>query len=161
MSQEHKVHELTQKLVETQEELSDVETKLEMAKMNDDVRVTQEDLVAACQSDKIAASRAMTQNQSLKRQLEELEIAVIQTVMALNLFHLVIVTFSIIKIQNETFAGKKVFSLHTEKKIFFSLPRKTTTKFILLLADFPVTSKVGLKIRNFFYTLSLYIFFQS
>merc|ERR1719489_368429 len=41
--------------------------------------MTQEDLVAACQSDKIAASRAMTQNQSLKKQLEELETAVVQT----------------------------------------------------------------------------------
>ena len=43
-------------------------------------RVTQQDLVAACQSDKVAASRAMTQNQSLKKQLEELEMAVIETV---------------------------------------------------------------------------------
>ena len=77
---------MARRLTEAQEELSEVETKLDMERMsngdasNGTVRVTQEDLVAACQSDKIAASRAMTQNKSLKKQLEELELAVIQTV---------------------------------------------------------------------------------
>ena len=36
--------------------------------------------MAACESDKVAASRAVAQNQQLKEQLEELEIAVIQVV---------------------------------------------------------------------------------
>ena len=34
--------------------------------------------IAACESDKVAASRAVAQNQQLKEQLEELELAVIQ-----------------------------------------------------------------------------------
>ena len=36
--------------------------------------------MAACESDKVAASRAVAQNQQLKEQLEELELAVIQIV---------------------------------------------------------------------------------
>ena len=39
-----------------------------------------ENLMAACESDKVAASRAVAQNQQLKEQLEELELAVIQVV---------------------------------------------------------------------------------
>jgi len=36
--------------------------------------------MVACQSDKVAASRAMTQNKQLKEQLEELESAVVHLV---------------------------------------------------------------------------------
>ena len=36
--------------------------------------------MAACQSDKVAASRAMIQNKQLKDQVEELESAVVQLV---------------------------------------------------------------------------------
>ena len=39
--------------------------------------------MAACESDKVAASRAVAQNQQLKEQLEELELAVIQVVRCL------------------------------------------------------------------------------
>ena len=39
-----------------------------------------QNFIAACESDKVAASRAVAQNQQLKEQLEELEIAVIQVV---------------------------------------------------------------------------------
>ena len=42
-----------------------------------------ENLMAACESDKVAASRAVAQNQQLKEQLEELELAVIQVVRCL------------------------------------------------------------------------------
>ena len=40
----------------------------------------QVDLMAACQSDKIAASRAMIQNKQLKDQLDELQYAIVQVV---------------------------------------------------------------------------------
>ncbi len=39
-----------------------------------------EELVAACESDKVAASRAMAQNEQLKEQLQELQMAVIKQV---------------------------------------------------------------------------------
>ena len=40
----------------------------------------QHELMVACQSDKVAASRAMTQNKQLKDQVEELESAVVHLV---------------------------------------------------------------------------------
>ena len=42
--------------------------------------MTDSDLVAACESDKVAASRAMSQNAKLKDQVEELELAVVTLV---------------------------------------------------------------------------------
>jgi hypothetical protein len=38
------------------------------------------DLMAACQSDKVAASRALIQNKQLKDQLDELQTAIVQVV---------------------------------------------------------------------------------
>lgn len=78
-SQVAKLNELATALVERDASISDLETQLEMAKDTGamvDLR-QQEGLVAACESDKVAASRAMKQNQQLKDQLEELELAVI------------------------------------------------------------------------------------
>ena len=44
------------------------------------VLLFQHELMVACQSDKVAASRAMTQNKLLKDQVEELESAVVHLV---------------------------------------------------------------------------------
>ena len=44
--------------------------------------------MAACQSDKIAASRAMIQNKQLKDQLDELQYAIVQVVSCLGLVRL-------------------------------------------------------------------------
>ena len=51
-----RVSELMERVSRSDEEISELETKLDMERLNGG-RVTQEDLVAACQSDKVAASR--------------------------------------------------------------------------------------------------------
>ena len=59
-----------------------METKIEMSQeFAGSMDITkQESLVAASASDKLAASRAMKQNQQLKNQVEELENAIVQVV---------------------------------------------------------------------------------
>lgn len=57
----------------------DLETQVEMAKSSTS-SFDSSDLVAACQSDKVAASRAMAQNKQLKEQLEELQTAIVSLV---------------------------------------------------------------------------------
>ena len=52
-----RVSELLERVSRSDEEISELETKLDMERLNGG-RVTQEDLVAACQSDKVAASRS-------------------------------------------------------------------------------------------------------
>ena len=77
-----KQKEALTKCKELQENIVDLEMKLEMASENsgfiDPGR--HESLVAASESDKVAASRAMKQNNQLKIQVEELENAVLQLV---------------------------------------------------------------------------------
>ncbi|TRY62639.1 hypothetical protein TCAL_00468 [Tigriopus californicus] len=58
--------------------ISDLETQNEMLKANDQSHIAHTDLVAACESDKVAASRAMAQNQQLKEQNEELQRALVE-----------------------------------------------------------------------------------
>ncbi len=73
-------HETALSLKESQ--LCELETQLEMLRQqaqSQDAQTSSE-LMAACESDKIAASRAMTQNKQLKEQLEELETAIVQLV---------------------------------------------------------------------------------
>ncbi len=62
--------------------ISELETQNEMLRsgsVNSSSGVNEE-LVAACESDKVAASRAMAQNEQLKEQLQELQMAVIKQV---------------------------------------------------------------------------------
>ena len=66
-------------LVQNEAVMSDLETRNEMLKVAT-MGIQSQDLVAACESDKVAASRAMAQNKKLKEQLEELENAVISLV---------------------------------------------------------------------------------
>ena len=75
-----KCHEQQMKLKDDENKLAELETKLEMAKDQSSLEELKqnESLIAASTSDKVAASRAMKQNQDLKRQVEELENAVIQ-----------------------------------------------------------------------------------
>ena len=74
-------------LAEKENLISDLETQNEMLRSgtgvaaDDDGKKRQnEELVAACESDKVAASRAMAQNEQLKEQLQELQMAVIKLV---------------------------------------------------------------------------------
>lgn len=67
------------KLMEREAAIGDLETQVEMLKSNSQT-VRHDDLVAACESDKVAASRAMAQNVRLKAQLEELQMGIIQVV---------------------------------------------------------------------------------
>ena len=61
--------------------MTDLETRNEMLQASSS-NVNSNDLVAALESDKVAASRAMTQNKQLKEQVEELEGAVIRLVIS-------------------------------------------------------------------------------
>merc|ERR1719376_1967821 len=61
------------KIMELQGKVSGLETTVEMLKTTSHGSNTdQAELLAACQSDKVAASRAMQQNVNLKARLEEL-----------------------------------------------------------------------------------------
>jgi chromosome segregation ATPase len=60
--------------------VGDLETKLEMSTTNLVNHSQHKTLLAASTSDKVAASRAMQQNLELKKQVEELENAIIQVV---------------------------------------------------------------------------------
>lgn len=57
--------------------LSDLESTLERIQSE---RPDSKSLIASIESDKIAASRAMSQNQDLKQQLEEMQKAFVQVV---------------------------------------------------------------------------------
>lgn len=74
-SQKEEIVRLTETLDESS---TDFKTELEMLRSQKSSDVNQEDLVAACQSDKVAASRAMMQNKQLKQQLEELQEGIVQ-----------------------------------------------------------------------------------
>ena len=64
-----------------QAEVSEMETRAEMLQSEGGQAASaSEELVAACESDKVAASRAMKQNADLKAQLEELQMAIIKLV---------------------------------------------------------------------------------
>ena len=68
------------KIEEQELVIGNLETKLEMSTSNLVDHSQHETLLAASSSDKVAASRAMQQNLELKKQVEELETAVIQVV---------------------------------------------------------------------------------
>ena len=68
------------KIAEQELVIGNLETKLEMSTSNVVDHSQHETLLAASSSDKVAASRAMQQNLELKKQVEELETAVIQVV---------------------------------------------------------------------------------
>ena len=71
-----------QKCCDLENRVREQETKLEMSAEASNATIVsqQESLLAASSSDKVAASRAMKQNLELKKQVEELESAVIQAV---------------------------------------------------------------------------------
>lgn len=73
------------KIQEQELMVGDLETKLEMSTTNLVDHSQHKTLLAASTSDKVAASRAMQQNLELKKQVEELENAIIQVVR--NLVH--------------------------------------------------------------------------
>ena len=78
-SQEHEVQALSAALSAKESLVSELETRAEMLQSAAGPGATEE-LVAACESDKVAASRAMKQNAELKGQLEELQMAIIKLV---------------------------------------------------------------------------------
>ena len=67
-------------LMSKEQSLSEMETRNEMLEQSQQDDLKHDELMAAIESDKVAASRAMAQNAKLKDQLEELELAVIQLV---------------------------------------------------------------------------------
>lgn len=68
---------LQQQLLEKDAKLSELESDLERLKAE---RPDASNLLATLESDKVAASRAMTQNQELRQQLEEMQHAYVQVV---------------------------------------------------------------------------------
>ena len=80
--QSSKLKETLEKCQRYEQTIGDLETKIEMSQEFAGTMdfTKQESLVAASASDKLAASRAMKQNQQLKTQVEELENAIVQLV---------------------------------------------------------------------------------
>ena len=80
--QSSKLQETLDKCQRYEQTIGDLQTKIEMSQeFAGSMDITkQESLVAASASDKLAASRAMKQNQQLKNQVEELENAIVQLV---------------------------------------------------------------------------------
>ena len=74
------------KIQEQELMVGDLETKLEMSTTNLVDHSQHKTLLAASTSDKVAASRAMQQNLELKKQVEELENAIIQVVRNLSMY---------------------------------------------------------------------------
>ncbi len=66
-------------VMEREAAIGDLETQVEMLKSSTQT-IRHDDLVAACESDKVAASRAMAQNVKLKSQVEELQLEMIKLV---------------------------------------------------------------------------------
>ena len=102
--QNEALEEMRQLLEEKTQRISDMETQLEM-ESEKPLGHVDPNFMAACESDKVAASRAVAQNQQLKEQLEELEIAVIQ------------VTNSKAELANELDNIKKKFEKSKEDEI--------------------------------------------
>lgn len=73
---------LQQQLLEKDAKLMEIESDLERLKTE---RPDTSNLLATIESDKVAASRAMVQNQELRKQLEEMQQAYVQLVRILNL----------------------------------------------------------------------------
>lgn len=80
--QSSKLQETLDKCQRYEQTIGDLQTKIEMSQeFAGSMDITkQESLVAASASDKLAASRAMKQNQQLKQTVEELENAIVQVV---------------------------------------------------------------------------------
>lgn len=68
---------LKQQLLEKDTKLADLESELERLRIE---RPDTTNLLATIESDKVAASRAMAQNQELRKQLEEMQKAFVQVV---------------------------------------------------------------------------------
>lgn len=68
---------LQQQLLEKDAKLTEIESELERLRAE---RPDASNLLASIESDKVAASRAMTQNQELRQQLEEMQHAYVQVV---------------------------------------------------------------------------------
>lgn len=68
---------LQQQLLEKDAKLSELESDLERLRSE---RPDTTNILATIESDKVAASRAMTQNQELRQQLEEMQHAYVQVV---------------------------------------------------------------------------------
>ena len=64
----------------TKSEMSELETRNDMLRSASQSEVKHDDLVAACESDKVAASRAMKQNKQLKEENVELQSALVELV---------------------------------------------------------------------------------
>lgn len=68
---------LQHSLLEKDEKLTEIESELERLQVE---RPDTSNLLATIESDKVAASRAMAQNQELRQQLEEMQNAYVQVV---------------------------------------------------------------------------------
>lgn len=68
---------LQQQLVEKDAKLAEIESELERLRAE---RPDTSNILATIESDKVAASRAMAQNQELRQQLEEMQQAYVQVV---------------------------------------------------------------------------------
>lgn len=80
--QTRQLQQVEEKCTQQEMQIHDLQTNLEMTSdLSSMIDVTQQQtLLAASSSDKVAASRAMAQNQALKKQVEDLENAMIQVV---------------------------------------------------------------------------------
>lgn len=68
---------LQKELLEKEAKLSEIESELERLRTE---RPDTSNILATIESDKVAASRAMAQNQDLRQQLEEMQNAYVQVV---------------------------------------------------------------------------------
>lgn len=77
--QDHSTQKLTlqQQLLEKDAKLMEIESELDRLKAE---RPDTTNILATIESDKVAASRAMAQNQELRKQLEEIQNAFVQVV---------------------------------------------------------------------------------
>lgn len=77
--EDHNTQKLTlqQNLLEKDAKLSELESELERLRTE---RPDTSNILATIESDKVAASRAMAQNQELRKQLEEMQQAYVQLV---------------------------------------------------------------------------------
>lgn len=77
--EDHNTQKLTlqQHLLEKDAKLTEIESELERLRAE---RPDTSNLLATIESDKVAASRAMAQNQELRKQLEEMQQAFVQVV---------------------------------------------------------------------------------
>ncbi len=80
--QEHELETSRDALALRDRTIGDLETEAEMLRSLSAANVSHDSLLAACESDKVAASRATQQNVQLKEQLAELQNAIIELVRA-------------------------------------------------------------------------------